>query len=91
MDFSRFDLGIFKYDGIIESEKMTDVLRAERCCIGGTATKIIKIIKKTEAGVLPIEEAYTICTLAKCDFGKEAIVTLIANVNNNPNHNIKNQ
>ena len=45
MDFSRFDLGIFKYDGIIENEKVTEVLRAERCCLGGTATKIIKVIK----------------------------------------------
>lgn len=91
MDFSRFDLGIFKYDSIIESEKVTEVLRAERCCIGGTATKTIKVIKKTEAGVLLIEEAYTICPLAKCDFGKETKVTIIANVKNNPNRNIKNQ
>ena len=91
MHFDRFNIGIFKDFGIIESEKVTEVLRGDRCCIGGTATKAMKVIKKADAGVLLIEEVYTICAPAKRDFGKEGVKTLKTNINDNPNHNIKKQ
>ena len=58
--------------------------------IGGTASKTAKIIKKAEGCVLFVDEAYTLCSPSKRDFGKEAVETLMAHRNNNVNPNIKN-
>ena len=58
--------------------------------IGDTASKTTKIIKKAEGGALIVDKAYTLCSASKRDFGKEAVETLIAYMNNNVNPNIKN-
>ena len=58
--------------------------------IGDTASKTPKIIKKAEGGVLFVDEAYTLSSPSERDFGKEAVETLMANMNNNVNPNIKN-
>ena len=57
--------------------------------IGGTPSKTAKIIKKAEGDVLCIDEVYTLCSSSERDFGKEAVETLMADMNNNVNPNIK--
>ena len=42
------------------------------------------------AGVLFLDEAYTLCSPSESDFGKKAKETLMVNMNNNINRNIKN-
>ena len=49
-----------------------------------------KIIKKAEGGVLFVDELYTLYFPSECDFGKKAVETIMANMNNNLNPNIKN-
>ena len=77
-------------------KKLLQVLRSDLITerIGGTISKSAKIIKKAEGGALFVDEAYTLCSPAppppKRDFGKEAVETLMANMNNNENPNIKN-
>ena len=58
--------------------------------IGGTTSKTAKIIKKAEGGVLFEDEACTLCSPSERDFGKEAVETLMAYMNNTVNPNIKN-
>ena len=76
-------------------KKLLQVLRSDLITehIGGTISKSAKIIKKAEGGALFVDEAYTLCSPAppppKRDFGKEAVETLMANINNNENPNIK--
>ena len=57
---------------------------------GGTTRKITTIIKKAEGCVLFVDETYTLCFPSKPHFGKETVETLMANMNNNANRNIKN-
>ena len=89
--YDKSYIGIFKYIRIRESEKVVEVQRSDLVGehIGGTASKTAKIIKKTEGGVLFIDEAYTLCLPSERDFGKEAVETLMANMNNNVNPKIK--
>ena len=58
--------------------------------IGGTASKIAKINMKAEGCVLFVDEEYTLCSLSERDFEKKSVETLMANMNNNVNPNIKN-
>ena len=37
-----------------------------------------------------VDETYTLCSPSKPHFGKETVETLMANMNNNANRNIKN-
>ena len=57
---------------------------------GGTTRKITKIIKNAEGCVLFVDETYTLCSPSKPNFGKETVETLMVNMNNNANRNIKN-
>ena len=41
--------------------------------IGSTASKTAKIVKKAVGSVLFVDEAYTLCSASKRDFGKEAV------------------
>ena len=41
--------------------------------IGSTASKTAKIVKKAVGSVLFVDEAYTLCSPSKRDFGKEAV------------------
>ena len=92
LHYGKSYIGIFKDIGITESEKFVDVQHSDLVAehIGGTASKTAKIIKKAEGGVLFVDEAYTLCSPSERDFGKEAVETLMANMNNNVNPDIKN-
>ena len=50
---------------------------------------VVEIIKKAEGVVLFVDEAYTLCSHFERNFGKEAVETLLAYMNNNVNPNIK--
>ena len=39
---------------------------------------------------MSVDESYTLCSPSEHDFAKEAVETLMANMNNNVNPNIKN-
>ena len=90
--YDKSYIGVFKDTGITESEKVVEVQRSDLVAelIGGTASKTAKVIKKAEGGVLFVDEAYNLCSPSERDFGKEAVQTLMANVNSNVNPNIKN-
>ena len=89
--YDKSCIGIFKHIRVRESEKVVEVQRSDLVAehIGGTASKTSKIIKKAEGGVLLVDEAYTLCSSSEYDFGKEVVETLMANMNNNVNPNIK--
>ena len=90
--YDKSYIGVFKDTGITESEKVVEVQRSDLVAelIGGTASKTANVIKKAEGGVLFVDEAYNLCSPSERDFGKEAVQTLMANVNSNVNPNIKN-
>ena len=90
--YDKSYIGIFKAIGITESEKVVEVQRSDFVAehIGGTTNKTAKIIKKAEGGVFFVDEAYILCSPSEHDSGKEAVETLMANMNNNVNANIKN-
>lgn len=67
------DLGILKKGHLIETDRSG--LVAEY--IGQTAIKTNKLIDSAVDGVLFIDEAYTLATGDKKDFGNEAIATLL--------------
>ena len=58
--------------------------------IGGTTSKITKIIKKTECCVLFVKRDIHFMLPLQVKFGKETVETPMANMNNNANRNIKN-
>ena len=90
--YDKSYIGIFKDISITESEKVVEVQRSDLAaeCIGGTTSKTAKIIKEAEGGVLFVDEAYILCSPSKRNFEKEAVETLMVNMNNNVNPNIKN-
>ena len=65
--------------GIIKENKLVEVSRKDLIAgyIGQTAIKTYEIIEKAMGGVLFIDEAYSLVSDTKNDFGNEAISTLI--------------
>ncbi|MBQ6860621.1 MAG: AAA family ATPase [Clostridia bacterium] len=68
-----FDLGVVKENKLIEVERKDLVATY----IGQTAAKTSEVIEKAMGGVLFIDEAYTLASESKNDFGSEAVATLI--------------
>ena len=68
-----YDMGIVKENKLIEVERK-DLVASY---IGQTATKTSEVIDKAKGGVLFVDEAYTLSSESKNDFGAEAIATLI--------------
>ena len=67
------ELGILKSGHLVETDRSGLVEEH----IGGTAIKTNKIIDSALDGVLFIDEAYSLISGGKNDFGKEAIATLL--------------
>ena len=88
--YDKSSIGIFKDIGTTEYENIVEVQRTDLVVehIGDTTSKTVKIIKKVDGGVLLVGEAYTLCSPSERDFGKEAVETLMVNMNNNVNPNI---
>ena len=74
------------YDmGIIAENKLVEVERKDLVAeyIGQTATKTAEVIEKAMGGVLFVDEAYTLSSESKNDFGAEAVATLIKAMEDN--------
>ena len=74
-----YDMGIISENKLIEVERKD--LVAEY--IGQTATKTSEVIDKAMGGVLFVDEAYTLSSPSKNDYGAEAIATLIKAMEDN--------
>lgn len=76
---------LFKEAGILKRGQLVEVTREDLVgeYIGQTATKTLKKIKEAYGGVLFIDEAYTLAQGGDNDYGKEAISTLIKEMEDN--------
>ncbi len=76
---ARIVAKIYKALGILERGHIVEVDRQGLVAsyIGQTATKTLEAIDKAEGGVLFIDEAYALASGGEGDFGKEAIETLL--------------
>lgn len=76
---------LFKEAGILKKGQLVEVTREDLVgeYIGQTATKTLKKIKEAYGGVLFIDEAYTLAQGGDNDYGKEAISTLIKEMEDN--------
>lgn len=76
---------LFKEAGILKKGQLVEVTREDLVgeYIGQTATKTLKKIKEAYGGVLFIDEAYTLAQGGDSDYGKEAIATLIKEMEDN--------
>lgn len=73
---------LFKEMGLLEKGHVVEVERADLVgeYIGHTAHKTKEQIKKSLGGILFIDEAYSLARGGEKDFGKEAIDTLVKNM-----------
>lgn len=71
--------------GMLENYNVIEVLRADLVAeyVGQTAIKTKEVIARAIGGVLFIDEAYSLTGTHQSDFGKEAIDTLLAEMENN--------
>ena len=69
----------YKEIGILSTGQMVEVSRADLVAeyVGQTAPKTLKKIKEAYGGVLFIDEAYALANKSENDFGREAIETLL--------------
>lgn len=76
---ARIVAKIYKALGILERGHIVEMDRQGLVAgyIGQTATKTMDAIDRAEGGVLFIDEAYSLATGGENDFGKEAIETLL--------------
>lgn len=75
---------IYKKLGILQKNVFVEVGRKDLVAnySGQTATRVIKKVDEAEGGVLFIDEAYTLNGGERDEFGKEAINTLVAELEN---------
>lgn len=72
-------LGITKTTNFVETDR-ADLVAGY---VGQTAIKTKEVLKKAEGGVLFIDEAYSLSSRGKQDFGQEAIDTLVKHMDDN--------
>lgn len=79
---------LFKEVGVLEKGHLIEVERADLVgeYIGHTAQKTRAQIKKALGGILFIDEAYSLARGGEKDFGKEAIDTMVKNMEENKNN-----
>ena len=77
---------------IIKNEKIIEVQRSDLVAehIGGTAQKTEKMLKLAEGGVFFLDEAYRLNSTSDRDYGKEALETIMARMNANPDKDVQN-
>lgn len=85
---ARIITGILYQTGCIKKNKYIEVSGSDlkASFSGQTASKTKLIIKKAAGGVLFIDEAYSLYSDAKEDYGKEAISELLTSMENNRNN-----
>ena len=76
---------IFKNLGITSSDKFVEADRSALVgsYVGQTAPKTLDVCKSAYGGILFIDEAYSLADGGSNDFGKEALATLIQEMENN--------
>lgn len=76
---------LFKEIGVLPKGHLIEVERADLVgeYIGHTASKTREQIKKALGGILFIDEAYSLARGGEKDFGKEAIDSMVASMENN--------
>lgn len=74
--------------GILKKNVFVEVSRGDLVAnySGQTATKVLKKIEEAEGGILFIDEVYTLINGENDEFGKEAINTLVAELENRRNN-----
>lgn len=79
---ARIVARLFKELGLLEKGHVIEVERADLVgeYIGHTAQKTRELIKKALGGILFIDEAYSLARGGEKDFGKEAIDTIVKNM-----------
>lgn len=75
---------IYKALGVLPSGHLVECGRSDLVAeyVGQTATKVKAKVKEAKGGILFIDEAYTLSNGGANDFGKEAIDTLVADIEN---------
>ncbi len=76
---ARIMAQIYKCLGILSSGHLIEVDRSKLVAgyVGQTAIKTKEVLEKAKGGVLFIDEAYTLASGSNNDFGKEAIETIL--------------
>ena len=82
---ARIMAKIFQAMGILKKGHMVEVTRGDLVgqYVGQTGPKTLEKIKEAYVGILFIYEAYTLSSKSENDFGKEAIATLIKEMEDN--------
>ncbi len=82
---ARYFGAILKQYGVISTDKIIEVDRSDLVgeYVGSTAQKTKKVCESAYDGILFIDEAYTLAQGGDNDFGKEAISTLIKEMEDN--------
>ena len=75
---------IYKALGVLPSGHLVECGRSDLVAeyVGQTAAKVKAKVKEARGGILFIDEAYTLSSGGAGDFGKEAIDTLVADIEN---------
>lgn len=84
---ARIVAGIYKSMGVLKKGHLVETDRSGLVAeyVGQTAVKTNKIIDSALDGVLFIDEAYSLVSAGKEDFGKEAIATLVKRMEDDRN------
>jgi AAA+ superfamily predicted ATPase len=82
---ARITAKILHECGILEQGSFTEVGRADLIgsFVGATAPKIKSVFESAKGGVLFIDEAYSLVDEQRSGYGKEAVDTIIAELENN--------
>ena len=81
---ARLCAKIFKEEGILKRGKLIEVSRAELVgkYVGWTARLVKEQVRKAKGSVLFIDEAYSLLNGRECQFGEEAVNTLVMEMEN---------
>lgn len=82
--FARILARIFYEQGLLPRDNLVEVGRSELCgeYVGSTAIQTKEVVKRALGGVLFIDEAYALFSRSEKDFGREAIDTLVQEMEN---------
>lgn len=82
--FARILARIFYEQGLLPRDNLVEVGRSELCgeYVGSTAIQTKEVVKRALGGVLFVDEAYSLFSRSEKDYGREAIDTLVQEMEN---------
>lgn len=82
--FARILARIFYEQGLLPKDNLVEVGRSELCgeYVGSTAIRTKEAVKRALGGVLFVDEAYSLVSTCEKDYGREAIDTLVQEMEN---------